>query len=70
MSGVLTGAGTLKVSGSMTVEGGPEWQGSGSVLVLPGATAQYVRRHICRLEGKRLVNEGTVTWNLWKAPRS
>ncbi len=57
--GILTGAGTVDVSGSLTWEGG-EMEGSGSTVIEAGATASLSNVYI---EGSRVVvNEGTATY--------
>ena len=56
----LTGAGTLNVSGSLTLAGnGGTMSGSGSTVVLPGALGAINGGN--NLEGRSLVNEGTTT---------
>jgi RHS repeat-associated protein len=60
---VLKGAGTLKASSSMTVTGEPKFQGAGSTVVMPSASATVNTSYYMRIEGRRLVNEGTFTVN-------
>jgi len=57
--GVLTGAGTVEVSGSLTTTSGA-MRGSGTTVILPGATATL--RDIWLEEGRVLLNEGTATF--------
>ncbi len=58
--GILTGAGTVDVSGSLTWEGGG-MAGSGSTVIEAGVTASLSDAYI---EGSRLVvNEGTATYS-------
>jgi RHS repeat-associated protein len=56
-SGVLTGAGTVDVSGSLTSNDGV-MKGSGSTVILPGATATLGNTYL--EEARSLVNEGVV----------
>jgi RHS repeat-associated protein len=58
-SGALTGAGTVDVSGSLTSNDGV-MRGSGSTVVLPGATATLGNTYL--EEARSLVNEGVVTF--------
>ncbi len=59
-SGVLTGAGTVDVSGSLTTNYGV-MKGSGKTVVLPGATATLGNTYL--EEARALVNEGTTTYS-------
>ena len=58
-SAILTGAGTIDVSGSLTTNYGV-MRGSGSTVVLPGATATLGNTYL--EEARSLVNEGVVTF--------
>ena len=57
-SGILTGAGTVDVSDSLTTNFGV-MKGSGNTVVLPGATATLGDTYL--QEARLLVNEGTMT---------
>ena len=64
--GVLTGAATVAVSGSFVwkgTSGGPysTLSGSGKTVIESGASA-VLEREALHLEGRVLVNEGTMTW--------
>jgi YD repeat-containing protein len=66
LNGTLNGTATLSVSGSLKWEGesltvGLGMIGSGSTVVLPGATASTVGGYYQRIENRRFVNEGTFT---------
>jgi RHS repeat-associated protein len=60
-AGNLTGAGTLDISGSLGwgIEGA--MKGTGSTVILPGATATVSFAATAQLEQRQLVNEGTLT---------
>ena len=59
--GVLTGAGSVDVSGSLFVGSG-EMSGSGSTVVMPGASATIgTGETFLNLNGRTLANEGTTT---------
>lgn len=59
--GTLGGAGTMDVSGLLHWEFESTMSGSGSTVILPGATGAFEEVLVARLTGRRLVNEGTVT---------
>jgi hypothetical protein len=58
--GILEGAGTVDVSGSMSWSAG-ELAGSGSTVILPGVSAVLEGSEHRHLGGHLLVNEGTMT---------
>ena len=60
-SGILEGAGALKVSESLSWTGAGPWKGSGSTVILPGATATTEATGSEPIEERQLINEGTFT---------
>ncbi len=63
--GALTGAATVSVSGSFSWSGESTMSGSGSTVLKPavsGSIAITNGFHECRLTGRSLVNEGTLTF--------
>ena len=58
---VLTGAGTVEVSGSFSWDGGSKMSGSGLTVVSSGATGSVTAS--AELDGRTLVNEGTFTFS-------
>jgi hypothetical protein len=62
-NGTLDGAGTLKVSGVLEWAGeGGVMSGSGSTVLESGASGTISVGTPARLEGRSLVNDGTLTW--------
>ncbi len=62
--GKVAGAGTLRISGNLAWAHESEMTGSGSTVILPGATAtmtMLLNIGIATLEERKLVNEGTFT---------
>jgi RHS repeat-associated protein len=61
--GILTGAATLDVSGSLSWEEEGPMEGSGSTVILPGATASTaaMKGTYISIYKRRIVNEGTFT---------
>jgi YD repeat-containing protein len=60
-NGTLTGAGTLDVSGSFSWSSGGTQSGSGSTVVMAGASAAFSASGNMNLAGRVFVNEGTTT---------
>ncbi len=60
-NGTLKGAGTLKISGTLSWPEAGTMSGSGSLVILPGATASVTLSGIGTLTQRDLVNEGTFT---------
>jgi RHS repeat-associated protein len=60
-SGVLSGAGTLEVSGTLNWAKTSTMSGAGSTVLLPGATASTTFTTTATLKRRQFVNEGTFT---------
>jgi RHS repeat-associated protein len=66
-NGSLTGAGALDVSGSLVASSGVKMSGSGTTVVLPGASATLINeaeegyKYIELASGRVFANEGTTT---------
>src|SRR6185437_8947941 len=59
----VKGSGTLKISGSLNWKNDAYMRGAGSTVILPGAmaTTAEMTGSYERIEGRRIVNEGTFT---------
>jgi RHS repeat-associated protein len=63
LSATLTGPGALKISESLTWANESKMTGTGTTVLLPGATASTTLGGNAKLEGRSFVNEGTFTAN-------
>ncbi|HEX7244806.1 MAG TPA: RHS repeat-associated core domain-containing protein [Solirubrobacterales bacterium] len=59
--GVVTGAGTLRISNSFAWEKESTMSGAGSTVLLPGATGSTTMELVGTLKQRTFVNEGTFT---------